>query len=66
MDKFGRVKLIPETYANILHKVMLVDGSPGLVVMGGNSFYEGCGFESQHQILVGFFHTLVLKFVIFV
>ena len=26
-------------------------GSPGLVVMGGDSCSEGCGFESQHCIL---------------
>ena len=29
----------------------LRDGSPGLVVMGGDSCSEGCGFKSQHSIL---------------
>ena len=26
-------------------------GTPGLVVMGGDSCYKGCGFESRRQIL---------------
>ena len=30
-------------------------GSPGLVVMGGDSSSEGHGFESQHCILDGHF-----------
>ena len=30
-------------------------GSPGLVVMGGDSRSEGCGFESQCHILDGHF-----------
>ena len=38
-----------------------VGGSPGLVVMGGDSCSEGCGFESQHRILDGhFFHIYLL------
>ena len=41
--------------------------SPGLVVMGGDSCLEGCGFESQHCILDGHFsHIFVVKIVIFV
>ena len=28
-------------------------GSPGLMVIGGDSCYEGCGFESQYQMLDG-------------
>ena len=31
--------------------------SPGLVVMGGDSCSEGCGFKSQHRILDGHFFT---------
>ena len=31
------------------------DGSPGLVVMGGDSCPRGYGFESHHQILDGHF-----------
>ena len=31
-------------------------GSPGLVVMGGDSRSEGCEFETQHHILDGIVH----------
>ena len=42
-------------------------GSLGLVVIGGDSCYEGCGFESLHRILDGHFSRLfVVKIVIFV
>ena len=42
-------------------------GSPGLVVMGGNSCSKGCGFKSQHRILDGHFsHYFVVKNVLFV
>ena len=36
-----------------------MDGSPGLVVMGGDSRSEGRGFEYQYHILDGhdIFHT---------
>ena len=34
-------------------------GSPGLVVIGGDSCFEGCGFESQYHILDGNFFTLI-------
>ena len=41
--------------------------SPDLVVMGGESFSEGCGFESQHRILEGHFsHLFFVKIVMFV
>ena len=36
-----------------------MDGSPGLVVNGGDSKSEGCEFESQHQILDGHFITFI-------
>ena len=37
------------------------------MVMGGDSYSEGCGFESQHQILDGhFLHLFVVKIVTFV
>ena len=37
------------------------------MVMGGDTCCEGCGFESQHRILVGHFSYLfVVKIVIFV
>ena len=42
-------------------------GSPGLVVMGGDSSPEGRGFESQQHILDGHFsHIFVVKIVRFV
>ena len=41
--------------------------SPDLVVMGGDSCFKGCGFESQHLIPDGHFSRLiVVKFVMFV
>ena len=36
-----------------------MDGSPGLVVMGGDSHSKGCEFESQHHILDGHFFTFI-------
>ena len=38
----------------------LVAGSPGLVVMGGDSRPEGHEFESQHRIQDGIFHIDLL------
>ena len=41
-------------------------GSPGLLVMRGDSFSEGCGFESQYHILnVHFSHRFVADIVMF-
>ena len=40
-----------------LHKKFELGGSPGLVVMGGDSWSEGCGFESWHRKLDGYFFT---------
>ena len=34
--------------------------SPGLVVMGGDSCFEGRGFESLHRILDGHFVLITL------
>ena len=34
-------------------------GSPGLVVMGGDSRSKGRGFESRHRILDGHFFTYI-------
>ena len=37
-------------------------GSPGLVVMGGDSCSKGCGFKSWHCILDGHYsHIFVVK-----
>ena len=43
-------------------------GRPGLVVMGGDSWPEGRGFESQICILLDghFSHIFVVKIVMFV
>ena len=51
----------------VAHAIKLVDqgkkeldcGSPGLVVMGGDSCFEGCRFESQHRILDGHFFKYI-------
>ena len=41
--------------------------STGLVVIGGDSCFEGRGFESQHHIVDGHFsHLFVVKTVMFV
>ena len=39
--------------------IFFLGGSPGLVVMGGYSRSEGCGFESRHRILDGHFFTYI-------
>ena len=38
---------------------LLQGRSPGLVVMGGDSYSEGCEFESRHCILDGVFFTCI-------
>ena len=38
-----------------------VGGSPGLVVMGGDSCSKGCGFKSQRRILDGHFSHLFVE-----
>ena len=39
-----------------------LDGSPSLVVMGGDSYSEGCRFKSRHRILDGHFsHIFVIQ-----
>ena len=35
-----------------------MSGSPGLLVMGEDSWSEGCGFESQTRILDGHFSQI--------
>ena len=40
----------------------MLGGSPGLVVMGGDSCFEGCGFESHHRILDGYLKTTTNAF----
>ena len=39
------------SYVRLVVKIHLVGGSPGLVVMGGDSCCDGRGFKSQHCIL---------------
>ena len=44
----------------------MLGGSPGLGVIGGDSYSEGCEFESQHCILDGHFsHLFLVRIVIF-
>ena len=44
--------------------IYLVGGSPGLVVRGWDSFYEGHWFGSQHHMLDGHFsHWFAIKIV---
>ena len=48
--------LAPPLFAALFDNVTspgLVGGSPGLVVMGGDSRLKGRGFESWHRILDG-------------
>ena len=42
-------------------KIFCQAGSPGLVVMGGDSSYEGCGSESYLRIMDGHFYYVCLK-----
>ena len=39
--------------------VQCMGGSPGLVVMGGDSRFEGRGFEYQCHLLDGDFFTII-------
>ena len=41
------------------NNVLTKGGSPGLVVMGGDSCSKGLEFESWHRILVGHFFTII-------
>ena len=40
-----------------------MDGSPGQVVMGGDSYTEGHGFKSQHCSLDGHFSPLFVVLI---
>ena len=49
------------------NNVLTKGGSPGLVVMGGDSCSKGLEFESWHHILDGHFsQPFVVKFVMWV
>ena len=57
------------TYKSVANRetTLTGGGSPGLMVMGGDSCSEGCGFKSQHYILDGHFSTFIcVKFLLFV
>ena len=46
--------------------ITLMGGSPGVVVMGGNSGSKGRGVESQHRILDRYFSQIfVIKIAMF-
>ena len=50
------------SYLDWLANKNLTGGSPGLVVMGGDSRFKGREFESRHRILDGnFSHLFVVK-----
>ena len=50
-----------------LQNIPILGVSPGLVVMGGGSCSEGCGFESHPCILDGHFSYLrAVKIVMFI
>ena len=52
---------------NLYKKANTKGGSPGLVVMGGDSCSEDCGFGSKHHILdVNFFKLFVERIVMLV
>ena len=46
-------------YKTFAIELSLVHHKPGLVVMGGDTCSEGCGFESEHSILDGHFFTCI-------
>ena len=61
-DWFGSDWCCPNKGRNQWLMMAFKKGSPGLVVMGGDSRSEGCGFESRHRILDGHFpHIFVVK-----
>ena len=45
--------------SSLLTKQVNQGGSPGLMVMGGDSHSKGRGFESRHRILDGHFFTYI-------
>ena len=52
----------------IFYRNVAKNKSTGLVVMGYDSCSRGCGFESRHRILVGYFShifvvTIIMMFV---
>ena len=59
------VRDLPTNYTSLT--VVGLDGSPGLVVIGGDSCSEGCWFKPQHCIQYGHIsHLFVVKNVMFV
>ena len=52
----------PLSWSSLVYSVYAQGGSPGLVVMGGDSLYKGCGFKFRLHILDGYFsHIFVAK-----
>ena len=55
---------MPSLNLNIIMLQISCAKKCGLVVMGGGSRSEGCGFKSRHHILDGHFsHVFVVKIV---
>ena len=55
---FSRVFRMP--FNPVKKNLLSRGGSPGVVVIGGDSCPEGCGFKSQHRKLDGFLHIYLL------
>ena len=53
------LKILLSTQVEASNKFLHLGGSPGLVVMGGDSRSEGRGFKSKCHILDGHFFTLI-------
>ena len=63
-----RLSIRESIFFCIIQTIQLLGGSPGLVVMGGDSCTKGCGFKSCHCILDGhisqiFVVKIVMMFV---
>ena len=48
-----------EGKTTVIQTSLTQGGSPVLVVMGGDSYYKGCGFKSQQHILDGHYFTFI-------
>ena len=57
-------KEVAAAFRMLKQKRLNAGGSPGLVVIGGDSYFKGRGFESHNHFLDGHFsHSLVVKIV---
>ena len=54
---FSRVFRMP--FNPVKKNLLSRGGSPGVVVIGGDSCPEGCGFKSQHRITGWIFYSYI-------